>query len=88
MWTLWLKVNCFLVVALQHSGPYLHLLCVRQSDAAPFCENYAKLYFDAKQLENRLNIGGCKTFVAFFLKKCTFWAISDATLIFLRRSWH
>ena len=36
---------------------YLDLLCVRQLDAAPFCENYAKLYFDAKHSENRLNRG-------------------------------
>ena len=30
------------------TGPNLDLLCVRQSDVAPFCENFAKLYFDAK----------------------------------------
>ena len=36
-------------------GPNLDLLCVRQSDATPFCENYAKLYFDAKHLEKGLN---------------------------------
>ena len=33
------------------SGPNLDLLCVQQSGAAPFCENYAKLYFDAKGIE-------------------------------------
>ena len=33
------------------------ILCVRQSDAAPFCENYAKLYFDAKHLKKGLNRG-------------------------------
>ena len=37
------------------SGPNLDLLCVQQSGAAPFCENYAKLYFDAKHLEKGLN---------------------------------
>ena len=38
-------------------GPNLDLLFVRQSDAASFCENYAKLYFDAKLLEKVLNSG-------------------------------
>ena len=33
------------------SGPNLDLFCVQQSGAAPFCENYAKLYFDAKGIE-------------------------------------
>ena len=33
------------------SSPNPDLLCIQQSDAAPFCENYAKLYFDAKHLE-------------------------------------
>ena len=36
------------------SGPILDHLCVQQSDSAPFCENYAKLYFDAKHLEKGL----------------------------------
>ena len=30
---------------------------MRQSNAAPFRENYAKLYFDAKHLEKGLNRG-------------------------------
>ena len=30
------------------TGPNLDLLCVRQSDAALFCKNSAKLYFDVK----------------------------------------
>ena len=37
------------------AGPNLDLLCVLQSDAAPFCGNYAKLYFDAKHLEKGLS---------------------------------
>ena len=41
----------------EHPGPNVDLLCVRQSDAAPFCENYAKLYFDVKHLEKGLNRG-------------------------------
>ena len=39
------------------SGPNLDLLCVQQLGASPFCENYAKLYFDTKQLEKGLNRG-------------------------------
>ena len=38
-------------------GHILDLYCVRLSNAAPFCENYAKLYFDAKHLEKGLNRG-------------------------------
>ena len=30
-------------------------LWVWQSDAAPFCENYSKLYFDTKNFEKELN---------------------------------
>ena len=30
------------------TGPNLDFLCVQQSDAAPFTENYTKLYFDAE----------------------------------------
>ena len=36
-------------------GPDLDLLCVRQSDTAPFCENYEKLYFNGKHIEKELN---------------------------------
>ena len=39
------------------SGPNLDLFCVQQSGAASFCENYAKLYFDAKHLEKGWNRG-------------------------------
>ena len=35
----------------------LDLYCVRLSNAAPSCENYAKLYFDAKRLEKGLDRG-------------------------------
>ena len=38
-------------------GPNLDLLCVQQLGTAPFCENYAKFYFDAKHLEKGLNRG-------------------------------
>ena len=33
---------------LRQPGHNLDFLCVRQSDTAPFCKNYAKLYFDAR----------------------------------------
>ena len=35
------------------ASPNLDFLCVWQSDVAPFCENYARLYFDARHLEKR-----------------------------------
>ena len=42
----------------------------------PFCENYEKFYFDAKDLENGLNGGGGVNFLMPFL------ANIDAALIF------
>ena len=39
------------------AGPNLDLLWVGQSDAVPFCKNYANLYYDTKHLEERLNRG-------------------------------
>ena len=50
------------------SGPNLELLCIWQLATAPFCENYAKLYFDAKHLEKRLNRGGEFCGALFFFK--------------------
>ena len=40
-----------------NSGPNLDLVYIWQSDAAPFCENYAKLQFDTEHLEKGLNTG-------------------------------
>ena len=37
------------------SGHILGLHHVRLSNTAPFCENYAERYFDAKHLKNELN---------------------------------
>ena len=62
MWK-WTKSRlCTLLVQSYHqpcwnapSGPKLDLLCVQQSGAALFFENYVKLYFDAKHLEKGLN---------------------------------
>ena len=39
------------------SDPNLHLLCIWKSEAAPLCQIYARLHFDAKQLEKELNRG-------------------------------
>ena len=50
------------------AGPNLDRLCVRQLQAAAFCENYTKLYFDAKHLEKGLNRGWWN-FWCFFFKK-------------------
>ena len=51
-------INSVLFVNL--TRPNLDLLCVWQSDAVPFCENYTKLYFDAKHLEKGLVVSiGC-----------------------------
>ena len=63
-------------------SPNLDLLCVQQLDAAPFCENYAKLYYDAKHLENGLIKGGEIYIALFFRRSAPFWLISDAALIF------
>ena len=59
------------------SGPNLDLLCVQQSDAAPICENFTMLCFDAKHLEKGLNRGG-EIFGSVFSKKCPFWSILEA----------
>ena len=42
-------------------GPSVNLLCIQQSDAALFCENYAKFYFNAKHLEKGLKGVGEKS---------------------------
>ena len=50
------------------AGPILDLLCVRQSDAAPFYEHFAKLYFAVKHFEKDLDRGN-EIFGAFFSKQ-------------------
>ena len=58
------------------------------SDAAPFCENFAKLYFDAKHLEEGFNRGWGNFWCLFFKKReVPFWLISNAALIFKIRPW-
>ena len=56
------------------AGHILDLYCIRLLNAAPFCENYAKLYFDTKHLEKGLNNEGrgMKFLVPFFQNKCPF----------------
>lgn len=63
------------------------LLCVRQSDAAPFSENYARLYFGAEHLEKELNRDG-EIVGTHFFKKVSFLANIGAALIFLSRPWY
>ena len=41
-------------IQIQMPDSNLELLCIRHLDAALFCKNHAKLYFDAKQLEKGL----------------------------------
>ena len=72
-------------------GHILDLYCIIPLNAARFCENYTKLYFDAKHLEKGLNSGGGgvkfigpffqKSF-PFFMKKCPFWPTSSNALNF------
>ena len=52
-------------------------------ESCPFCENYAKLYFDAKHLEKGLNRGGGETFGALFFKKVPLLATTDCCPNFL-----
>ena len=50
------------------SGHILDLYCVWLSNAAPFCQNYVKLYFDAKHSEKGLNRGEVEFLEPFFQK--------------------
>ena len=56
---------------LLRTGHILDLYCIQLLNAAPFSENYTKLYFDAKHLEKGLNSeagGGGEIFGALFSK--------------------
>ena len=50
------------------SGDILDLYCIRLLSAAPFCQNYAKLYYDAKHLEKGLNREEWNFYGPFFIK--------------------
>ena len=68
------KTKC-IYIYIYISVHILDLYCVRLSNAAPFCENYTKLYFDAKHLEKGLKrMGGVKFLVPFFSKKVSFFS--------------
>ena len=54
-------------IQIQMPDSNLELLCIRHLDAALFCKNHAKLYFDAKQLEKGLK--GVEIFGYFLSKK-------------------
>ena len=58
-WTQLVYARCYSSLRTNHVGcpikPFSRLLCLQQSDATLLCENYAKLYFDAKHLEKGLN---------------------------------
>ena len=57
------------------TGHILDLYCVQLSNAAPFCQNYTKLYFDAKHLENGLNRGeGRRKFLVPFFPESAFFS--------------
>ena len=43
---------------LKATGHILDLYCVQLSNTAPFFENYAQIYFNAKHFEKGLNRGG------------------------------
>ena len=75
-------MSCFLDWMYDHAtfdallylpGHILDLYCIQLSNTAPFCKNYATLYFDAKYLEKGLKGGeGVKFLVPFFFKKKSF----------------
>ena len=62
--------------------PNLHLLCIQQSDINPFCENYAKLCFDAKHLDKGLDREWWHFLCLFFFPKRALLPTLDAALIF------
>ena len=40
---------------------------IQKSGTSPFCENYEKIYFDAKYVENGLNRGAVKLLMPFLV---------------------
>ena len=92
-WSLALQVHNFLshlhlfkvgeIMLLKYGNlmpPAGHILDLYR--VAPFCENYAKLYFNAKHLKRGLNREGGNFWCPFFKKKCLFWPILNAGLNF------
>ena len=68
------------------AGHILDLYCVRLLNVALFCENYTKLYFDAKHLEKGLNKEGGKIVGALLFKKVSFLANIERCPKFLEYS--
>ena len=54
---IYIYLYIYIYIYIYISGPNLDLLCIRQLDAASFCENYEKFYFDSKHLEKGLKMG-------------------------------
>ena len=71
-WTANGSVVVVISVVIEVAGHILDLYCVRLSNAELFCENYVKLYFDAKHVEKGLNRGVGEIFGALSSKKCSF----------------
>ena len=72
------KVGCWYGNLMLPAEYILDLYCVWLSNAAPFCKNYTKVYFNAKH----------KIFVAlFFKKKYPFWPTSNAATNFWNMPW-
>ena len=76
-----LDMNFIFLHVLRYTGPNLHHFCVWQSDAVPFCENYAKLLFCFKTFRKGIEWYVLK-FGVWFFKKVPFWPKSDTALIF------
>ena len=62
-----MQVQIQIQIQIQMPDSNLELLCIRHLDAALFCKNHGKLYFDAKHLEKGLK--GVEIFGYFLSKK-------------------
>ena len=69
------------------TGPNLDKNRVRIPDLSPFQKNYAKLYFDAKDLMTGLNRVMGNWWCPFFAKNLHFLSIPDTALIFWSSHW-
>ena len=74
---------CFRFVLLHSAGQILDLYCIWLSNAAPFCKNYAKLYFDPKRFEMGLNGVVVEFLGPFFHKNVPFLTIIEWSPKFL-----
>ena len=74
---------CFRFVLLHSAGQILDLYCIWLSNAAPFCKNYAKLYFGPKRFEMGLNGVVVEFLGPFFHKNVPFLTIIEWSPKFL-----